>query len=57
MEHKDTTWTDCNHEWMPYGDSDLGEVLGRGFREEVVCVKCQCPGERYDNGEVDWPTT
>lgn len=50
-------WHNCNHEWVPNGDSDLGDVPGMGSREEVICVKCGCPGERYENGHVDWPTT
>lgn len=45
-------WNKCAHEWkVSGGDFDLS-------REEVVCVKCQCPGERYiKTGEVYWPAT
>lgn len=49
-------WYSCQHEWNSYGDFELGDVGGLA-REEVICVKCQCPGERYENGHVDWPTT
>jgi len=47
---------DCDHEWLEV-ESDLGEVPGRGFRVAVVCIKCGCPGEMYEDGTVDWPTT
>lgn len=53
-------WENCNHEWIPYGDFELGDVPGRpgkGSRQEVKCKKCGCPGEMYDDGTVEWPTT
>lgn len=51
-------WYACEHEWVLAGDADLGDVPGMGAREEVVCVKCSCPGERYvESGAVEWPTT
>jgi hypothetical protein len=52
-------WDVCEHQWsITPGDWDLGDVPGMGAREDVTCVKCQCPGERYvETGEVDWPTT
>ena len=50
--------SDCQHEWEPYGDYELGDVAGLGPRESVICIKCGAPGERYiRTGEVDWPTT
>lgn len=50
---------ECDHEWITApGDWDLGSVPGAGEREEVVCVKCGVPGERYvESREVYWPTT
>lgn len=55
---KQDPWYNCDHEWQPHGDYELGDVPGAGPREEVKCVKCGCPGERYpDSGHVDWPTT
>lgn len=52
-------WSICEHEWVVSpGSWELGDVPGMGPREEVVCTKCKCPGERYTNtGEVEWPTT
>jgi hypothetical protein len=51
-------WNECQHDWEAVGDLDLGDVAGMGEREEVLCAKCGCPGERYSkSGEVDWPTT
>lgn len=52
-----TSWDNCDHEWIASGDFELGDVSGRGSRQEVVCEKCRCPGEMYDDGTVDWPTT
>lgn len=50
-----TDWYSCKHEWESYGDRD---VPGAGSREEVICVKCNCPGKRYTvNGDVEWPAT
>lgn len=55
---KKESWYDCEHEWTAYGDEDLGDVPGMGSRVAVVCVKCGCPGEMYEeSGQVDWPTT
>lgn len=44
----------CDHVWRVRGDGgDLG-----GGRTEVVCVKCDVPGDRNDDsGEVFWPAT
>jgi len=42
-------WYDCEHEWESNIDSS-------SIHDEVTCVKCGCPGERYDD-EVYWPTT
>lgn len=52
-------WNECEHEWITApGDWDLGDVPGSGAREEVICTKCGCPGERYVNScKVVWPTT
>lgn len=51
-------WQECEHEWEAYGDFELGDVAGMGPREEVRCIKCDCPGERYiESGHVDWPAT
>jgi len=34
----------------------MGQI--KGGELEVICTKCQCPGERWvSTGEVDWPTT
>lgn len=45
-------WTECEHEWREL-DTDIG-----GERTDVVCSKCDCPGERDDRtGEVFWPAT
>jgi len=54
-----TEWETCDHEWITApGDRDLGDVPGAGPREEVICSKCSCPGERYiETGRVEWPTT
>lgn len=51
---KPPSWNECEHDWQERsGDYDLG-----GNRQEVVCVKCQCPGERdLTDGEVFWPAT
>jgi hypothetical protein len=49
-------WDTCDHDWkLAPGDWDTGDVN----REEVICTKCGCPGERYpeEGGRVDWPTT
>lgn len=41
-------WQTCDHEWSTApGDYELGDVPGLGSREEVICLKCGCPGERY----------
>jgi len=47
-------WNECSHEWeVSKRDWDLG-----GERSDVICTKCQCPGERDDvTGEVFWPAT
>lgn len=47
-------WDRCEHEWkVSNRDWDLPIE-----REEVVCVKCGCPGERtVKTGEVFWPAT
>lgn len=51
-------WAECDHDWKAKTDSDLGDIPGVGPREEVVCLRCGCPGERYTNsGVVEWPTT
>ncbi len=43
-------WDDCTHVWEFPIDS-MGE-------RDVVCVKCDCPGERDPKTqEVYWPTT
>lgn len=39
------------HEWIEAaGDWDSPF-------EQVRCKICGCPGERYEDGEVYWPTT
>lgn len=56
-EHMTGLTKDCQHEWKAR-DHDLGEVAGLGPREDVVCIKCGCHGERYTRtGQVDWPAT
>ena len=43
-------WNECEHEWEDY--DNLENVI------EVRCIKCGCPGEKYENeDEVYWPTT
>lgn len=48
-------WYGCQHVWhLNPGTSHLSDER----REEVRCMKCDCPGERWvATGEVDWPTT
>jgi hypothetical protein len=47
-------WDECDHEWEVRSNDWDAKV---GFTE-VVCWKCDCPGERNDStGHVDWPTT
>jgi hypothetical protein len=47
----ESSWTDCIHDWAEV-NFDLG-----GNRTAVKCKKCQCPGERDNNGEIFWPAT
>jgi hypothetical protein len=48
-------WDACEHEWkIAPGDWDSGIK----DTEEVICIKCQCPGERDNKtNEVCWPAT
>jgi hypothetical protein len=50
-------WWNCSHKWIASGDLELGDVPGVGSRQEVKCKKCGCPGEMYNDGTVDWPTS
>ena len=51
MEAAKSPWDDCEHEWIvARGDWDSN-------REQVECSKCECLGERYDDGSVHWPAT
>lgn len=47
-------WHECEHTWTrKLGDYDCPP----GFTE-VVCIHCNCPGERDDiSGKVFWPAT
>lgn len=42
-------WENCEHEWV-----DKEGMSGR----DVICTKCQCPGERDPiTEEIYYPTT
>jgi hypothetical protein len=44
--------SECEHVWKTRGgDWDNPKA------ENVECIKCGVPGERYANGEVFWPAT
>jgi hypothetical protein len=47
-------WNKCAHDWqISTRDFDCAEG-----KEEVICTKCNCPGERdRASGEVFWPAT
>lgn len=47
-------WGTCSHEWAQVADSQLLDES----REDVRCIRCQCPGERtIATGKVFWPAT
>lgn len=46
------SWDKCEHEWedsKKWSDDDDPNA--------VICVKCQCPGEKEKDGSVFWPAT
>jgi len=46
-------WNKCEHEWR----AKVSEY-DSAHQEDVVCVKCQCPGVRSTrDGSVFWPAT
>ena len=48
-----TNWNSCKH----YFIKQSGDCDNTDGHEDVVCVYCDCPGERNPNGEVTWPIT
>lgn len=47
-------WTYCEHDWIEKTDSQFSNE----YFTDVYCIKCGCPGEKYNKtGEVFWPTT
>lgn len=44
-------WNKCDHFWETKpGDWDSPF-------EQVRCLRCGCPGERYETGSIYWPVT
>lgn len=47
-------WNICEHEWKAKAESQFNNEN----REDVVCIKCGCSGERDTSSSyVVWPTT